>query len=195
MAGNNNANKYPVPPNPTLADVAISFIQRGLATSLPWIDKVYGKAQRLTRVVNGKRVYTPNVYDVGNDYISVMPDSNLGNFAFFWIEDPQDYTWINGVQSTISSTFSIIFWFDMRKVSGEFHNRNIERVKGEILKVLNGKVYMELGRFRINRIYELAENIYRGFSLDEVDNQFLMHPYAGLRFEGILEYQEPCVLL
>ena len=50
------------------------------------------------------------------------------------------------------------------------------------------------GRIEINRIYELAENIYRGFSLDEVDNQFLMAPYGGFRFEGIMEVTETCII-
>ena len=41
-------------------------------------------------------------------------------------------------------------------------------------------------------IYELAENVYRGFTLDEIDNQFLMHPFGGFRFEGVLSVNQPC---
>jgi hypothetical protein len=49
------------------------------------------------------------------------------------------------------------------------------------------------GRIILNRIYERAENIYRGYTLSEIDNQFLMHPFAGFRFDGILEFDELCL--
>ena len=39
---------------------------------------------------------------------------------------------------------------------------------------------------------EGIKNIYRGYSLSEIDNQYLMHPFAGLRFDGILEFDEIC---
>ena len=70
-------------------------------------------------------------------------------------------------------------------------NRNREQVKADILGVLNGMA-LKHGGFTINRVYELAENIYRGFSLDEVDNQFLMQPYGGIRFEGEIWVTKTC---
>ena len=67
---------------------------------------------------------------------------------------------------------------------GEDDGRDTESVKAEILHVLNGGFRLRSGSIDVTKIYELAENIYRGFTLDEVDNQFLMHPLCGLPLRG-----------
>ena len=102
--------------------------------------------------------------------------------------------WEPGVDVGIQTPFSIIFWLDYRSIFNSSDVRNKEEVKRQILDTLNGAFVLKEGTFKINKIYELAENIYRGFSLDEIDNQFLMHPYGGFRFEGELKVQETCKL-
>ena len=96
----------------------------------------------------------------------------------------------------IVTPFSLIFWFDTRRIFGVGDNRNISHLKNEILTLLNGRTGLRFhtnGHLTINQIYERAENIYRGYSLSEIDNQFLMHPFAGFRFDGLLEFAELCV--
>ena len=58
----------------------------------------------------------------------------------------------------------------------------------------------------INKVYERFENIYKGYALEKVynnfsyrgegiqdiDKQFFMHPYAGLRFEFSITTRELC---
>lgn len=192
-------NNAPVIKNPVMLDKIIGEIQTGLVENIPWLDVAFGRSQRLTKVMNGKRIVTPNVYCGGwngrgeNDYIETSPDSKIGNFSFFEIEDPQT---IDGGPwaREITAPFSLIVWFDLRRVYNEAENRNTELLKAEILRVLNGRAGWHLthGRVTVNRIYERAENIYRGYSLSEVDNQFLMHPFAGFRFEGKLQFDELC---
>ena len=192
MAAN---NKAPVIANPELLDRIIGNIQTGLVDNLPWLDKAFGRAERLVKYDgNRKRYFTPCVYVGRNDYIEVTPDANIGNFSFFWIDDPQDVSWESGVSIGLKTTFSLIFWFDFRKIFNDASDRNKEAVKRQILDVLNGGFWLKHGRLKITKVYELAENIYRGFSLDEIDNQFLMHPYGGFRFEGELSIGETCKL-
>lgn len=189
----------PVIQNPIMLDRVIGNIQNGLVDNIPWLDAAFGRSQRLTKMMNGKRIITPNVYCGGwrghgpDDYIEVSPDSKIGNFSFFEIEDPQtiDATpWIR----RITAPFGLIVWFDLKRVYNQYDNRNTEFLKAQILRVLNGRGGWHLpdGRMVINRIYERAENIYRGYTLSEIDNQFLMHPFAGFRFDGILEFDELC---
>ena len=189
----------PVIQNPIMLDRVIGNIQNGLVDNIPWLDAAFGRSQRLTKMMNGKRIVTPNVYCGGwrghgpDDYIEVSPDSKIGNFSFFEIEDPQtiDATpWIR----QITAPFGLIVWFDLKRVYNQYDNRNTEFLKAEILRVLHGRGGWHLpdGRMVINRIYERAENIYRGYTLSEIDNQFLMHPFAGFRFDGILEFDELC---
>lgn len=185
--------------NPVMLDKVIGQIQQGLVENISWLNVAFGRAQRLTKNVEGRSIITPNVYCGGwnghgeNDYIEVSPDAKIGNFAFFEVEDPQTIevsTWIR----QITTPFALIVWFDLTRVYGVPDNRNTEYLKAQILKVLNGRGGWHLGDGRIvlNQIYERAENIYRGYTLSEIDNQFLMHPFAGFRFEGTLQFDEPC---
>lgn len=197
MATNTNA---PVIKNPVMLDRIIGEIQNGLISNIDWLDVAFGRSQRLTKSLNGNRIITPNVYCGGwkghgpNDYIEVSPDSKIGNFSFFEIDDPQTIDagpWAREIRSP----FSLIVWFDLTRIYDEADNRNTERLKADVLRVLNGRTGWHLsdGRITINRIYERCENIYRGYTLSEIDNQFLMHPFSGFRFEGVLEFAELCV--
>lgn len=189
----------PIINNPVMLDRVIGQIQQGLVENISWLEVAFGRAQRLTKNVEGRSIITPNVYCGGwnghgeNDYIEVSPDAKIGNFAFFEVEDPQTIevsTWIR----QITTPFALIVWFDLTRVYGVPDSRNTEYLKAQILKVLNGRGGWHLGDGRIvlNQIYERAENIYRGYTLSEIDNQFLMHPFAGFRFEGTLQFDELC---
>ena len=195
------SNNAPIMPNPVLSDAAIAYLQQIFSANLPWLDAAFGRAQRLTKMVNGKKIITPNVYCGGwnghgeNDYIETSPDSKIGNFCFFEVEEPELVDWDFGKVMDLTTNFSIIFWFDCRRIFGEADNRNIGQIKNEILTLLNGRSGMLLPpffRIRINKIFERAENIYRGYTLSEIDNQYLMHPFAGLRFDGELNISQPC---
>ena len=192
-------NNAPIIQNPVMLDRVIGEIQNGLVDNLPWLDVAFGRSQRLTKMMNGKQIITPNVYCGGwnghgeNDYIETSPDSKIGNFSFFEIEDPQTID-VGPWARRIKAPFGLIVWFDLTRVYNEPDNRNTEYIKAEILRVLGGRSGWSLsqGRIVLNRIFERAENIYRGYTLSEIDNQFLMHPFAGFRFDGILEFDELC---
>lgn len=188
----------PVPDGAVGLDRVLGEIQQGLIGNLPWLDAAFGRAQRLVRnTPSGRRITTPNVYagtkGKVNDYIEVSPDAEIGNFSFFAIEEPQDI--LPGVgQREFRIPFGLIVWFDCRRAFNSATNRNIEALKLDVLRVLSGRTGFALtqGHIEVTRIYEQAINIYRGFSLDEVDNQFLMHPYGGFRIEGYLYFLEEC---
>ncbi len=189
----------PIITNPVMLDAVIGEIQAGLIQNIKWLDVAFGRSQRLAKKMNDKRIITPNVFCGGwkghgpNDYIEVSPDSKIGNFSFFEIEDPQTIDagpWAR----EIKTPFGLVVWFDLTRIYGKESDRNTEKLKADILHVLGGRAGWHLtnGRVSVNRIYERAENIYRGYTLSEIDNQYLMHPYAGFRFDGVLEYAEFC---
>ena len=196
-------NKAPIMAGAVLVDKAFGEMQDALVDGLPWLDKAFGRAQRITRMAGNRRIVTPNVYAGGsvglgdNDYIEVSPDSGIGNFSFFTVDDPEILDWDVYRQIRMTTPFSLIVWFDLRRVYGEATNRNTEYLKAQIIDLLNGRTggwHLNGGHIRLNRCYEKAENIYRGFTLDEVDNQYLMHPYGGFRFDGELILDMPCQL-
>ena len=191
--------KAPIIDGAIMLDRVIGRIQSGLVDGVPWLDVAFGRAQRLTKMQSGRRIITPNVFCGGwnghgpNDYLEVSPDGKIGNFSFFAVEDPQTLSagpWAR----TVTVPFGLIVWFDLRRVYGQASNRNTERLKADVLAVLEGKNgwHLDAGRVTITRCYEQFENIYRGYSLSEIDNQFLMHPYGGFRFEGVLMFDEYC---
>ena len=189
----------PVIPGAIMLDAVIGNIQQGLVDNIKWLDAAFGRAQRLTKMQSEKRIITPNVFCGGwrghgeNDYIEVSPDSKIGNFAFFEVDDPQTID-AGPFARELKAPFALIVWFDLTRIYDTITNRNTEKLKSDILWVLNGRTgwHLPQGRVTINRIYERAENIYKGYPLSEIDNQFLMHPYGGFRFEGLLEYEEFC---
>lgn len=182
-----------------MLDEVIGELQKGLYDNVSWLDAAFGRSQRLIKEIRGKKVITPNVYCGGwrghgpNDYIEVSPDSKIGNFSFFEVDDPQTID-VEPWARQIKAPFGLIVWFDLQRVYNSKTNRNTEKLKADILKVLNGRsgFVMRKGRIQITKIYERAENIYKGYTLSEIDNQYLMHPFGGFRFEGILEYDELC---
>lgn len=181
-------------------DYLLQEAQLGLIEGLPWLDASFGRSQRIVRMQGGRRIVTPNVFCGGwkghgeNDYLEVSPDSKIGNFSFFEIEDPQTIetgaTWARSIKVPIS----LIVWFDLRRVYETASYRNIEYLKEQVLHILNGGSgwHLSHGRITIAKTYERAENIYRGYTLSETDNQFLIHPFGGLRFEGWIDYTELC---
>lgn len=188
-----NKVKVPIIDNPELLDSIISNIQKGLAENIGWLDYVFGRAERLVKFdTNNREIYTPNVYVGGNEYMEISPSSDIGNFCFFWVDDPQNVSWEAKINVGIKTNFSLIFWFNFNRIYNSADQRNKEELKKQILDVLNGGFWLKKGRITVNRIYELSENIFRGFSLDETENQFLMQPYGGFRFEGMLEVSESC---
>jgi hypothetical protein len=69
--------------------------------------------------------------------------------------------------------------------------RDTEAVKEAILKAVR-RSWIKKGSVTLERIYERAENVFNGFSLDEVDNQFLMAPFWGMRVTGEMVVDEDC---
>lgn len=180
-----------------LLDGIIYDIQKGLQANIGWLDSIFGRAERVIRLSNDgtNRVYTPCFYapeKAANDYTDLFPDSNNGNFCFFWVDDPQEVTWLSRITFALKVRVSIIFWFDFRTIYNERSKRDKESVKKEILDTLNLHLNLRQGSVEIVNIYELAENIYKGFSIDEVQNQFLTHPYGGFRLEGVISVRETC---
>lgn len=204
------AGKAPIIPNAVMLDRLMAEIQDGLIQNLSWLDVAFGRCQKITKTIENKRYVVPMVYCGGwkghgaNDYIEVSPDDKIGNYSFFEILDPQTLTpevWAKDIKAP----FALIFWFDLRTIYKQNDNRNTERVKADILKILNGHTqwHLPFGRVTVNKIYEKAENVYKGYtlytrelnkglSISEVDNQYMMHPYYAMRFEGILEVPELC---
>lgn len=177
-----------------LFDKVINDLRDKLAANLPWLNECYGRAERLVKTIDGRRIYTPNVYIGNGEYEVILPDDRRGNYAFFVLSEPQDI--INQMQTEIriKAPFSLIVWVDCRRVEQRMQmpdRRNTEYVKEAVLGVLQ-TAFPKHGSVSMTRIYERAENVWDGFTMDEVQNQFMMSPFAGFRFTGELIVTNDC---
>lgn len=183
-----------IPTTPYLFDKVIHELQQALKNGLPWLDHSFGRAERLVKTIDGRRIYTPNIYKGNDQYELLLPDDKLGCFSFFVLHEPQELLNRMQMEVRIKSPFSLIVWVDLRRVEKVMHlpdQRNTEMVKEQVLSVVN-TAFPKKGSVTVERIYERAENVFEGFTLDEVQNQFLMSPFAGFRFYGELIVTNDC---
>ena len=187
-----NIPKVPKPATPAFTDKIIVQVQDTLKAKLPWLDYSFGQSQRLVTTKDKKDYFYPGVHIGRGDYLNVLPDQNLGNYSFFILEDPQNVDFRAHTTNNVKLKYSLVFWFNLDKVFPGLIDRNTEALKAQILKILNRELFLTFGRIDVRSIYEQAENIYKGYSLKEVDSQYLMQPYGGFRFEGEMLFMEDC---
>lgn len=194
--------------NPVLLDKIIQDIQANLADKLKWLNFAFGRAYKLVEHrSDGNKFIYPAAYIGNSEYASLLPNDNFGNFCWFDIYDPQEVTSV--VQSLPQFTFSgaIVFWFNLNSIFSDSDAMYTEEVKDEITQVLTSSgIIKNTGRLTLTKVYERFENIYKGYALERIynnfaykgegiqsiDKQFFMHPYAGLRFEFTITTRELC---
>ncbi len=188
-----NIPLVPKPETPAFVDKVIVQLQNTLKANLIWLNYSFGRAQRLTTTKDSRPYVYPGVHIGNGEYINVFPDDNYKNFSFFIIEDPQVIIPdVAHVQNKVSTRYALIIWLNLNSVFAGLKDRNSETIKEQVLAVLTKKIFLNFGRITIDKIYDQAENIYRGYNIKEVESQFLMQPYFGLRFEGELSFIDSC---
>ena len=194
--------------NPVILDKVIQDMQKVLSEKLQWLDYAFGRAYKLVehRPDGNKFVY-PAAYNGNGEYISLLPNDNFGNFCWFDVYDPQRITEIT--QSLPQYTFNgaIVFWYNLSLIHDDSTVLYTEEIKDEVIRVLTTPgLITTTGKISINEIYERFENIYKGYSIErvynsfayqgeniqDIDKQFFMYPYAGLRIEFSLTTRELC---
>lgn len=189
----NNIPRAPKPANPVMIDRALAYIQDALLDKIGWLDYAFGRAQRLATQREQKTYYYPGVYIGDNEYLNVLPGQGLGNRTFFVVDDPQTIEFNPRRHNVIKSPVSLVCWYDLRKIYPDSKERNTEEIKRQIIRVLTNLTMPDATRLELAKIYEQAENIFRGYSLREIDTQYLMQPYSGVRIDGYLIYREECL--
>lgn len=194
--------------DPVLLDKILQDMRKSLMNRLKWLNCAFGRAYKLVEHrPDGNKFIYPAMYNGNGEYVSLLPNDNFGNFSWFDIYDPQKITEV--VQSLPQYTFSgaIIFWYDLSSIYEDETVMHTEEVKDEIMRVLTTPgLITTTGKLVINDIYERFENIYKGYSIEkiynnytykgegiqDIDKQFFMYPYAGIRIEFTLTTRELC---
>lgn len=193
---------------PVLLDRIIQDFQKALLKGLPWLDCAFGRSYRLVEHLTdgGKFVY-PAVYNSNSEYVSVLPNDNFGNFSWFDIYDPQLVDTMTPGFPKYSTEGALIFWYNLDSIYPDSEFLYTEETKNEILSLITTPgIIRTSGRLTVKAVYERFENIYKGYSIEKIyndylysgqdiqglDKQFFMHPYAGLRIEFEINTKELC---
>ena len=193
---------------PVLLDKMLQELQQRLMDSLSWLNVAFGRAYKLARHDDGGNKFLyPAAYNGKSEYVSLLPNDNFGNFSWFDIYDPQEITPIS--QGLPQYTFSgaLIFWYNLDSIYEDNDFVYTEEIKNEVLRLLTTPgIVSGASRLNITKVYERFENIYKGYSLEKIynnwaykgkgvaayDKQFFMHPYAGLRIEFNITTRNLC---
>lgn len=191
-----------------LLDKVIQDLQEGLSTRLPWLNYAFGRAYKLVshEQGGGKFVY-PAAYIGDSEYVSLVPNDNWGNFSWFDIYDPQKVITVTQGLPQLEFLGAIVFWYNLDSIFADSTHVYSEELKDEILRaVTTPGMIKSQGRLEVLQLYERFENLYKGYSLEkiynnfiyqgesiqDIDKQFFMHPYGGLRVEFKLTTRELC---
>lgn len=169
-----------------MIDDTVKRICDTLADKIDWLDYSFGRSFEL---INGDGSHYPAVHLSGNEYESVLPNDGLGNFSFFEVEDPHSL-----VDNSMKVKFNgnLIFWFNLNSIYGTIGNSlNIDALRKQIIEALSNRFHMH-ATIKINGIYEKAENIFKGYSLKQIDTQYLMLPFYGFRFSLTITERTIC---
>jgi hypothetical protein len=183
----------PVPTYPKLLDYAVAELQTELMDNISWLTAAFGKAQR--RVKMGKlsgQVTFPAVYSGTGDYLNMLPDGHLGNYCWLDVEDYQDISGQREEQNDLTASVGLVFWLDLRTAyPSDYENRTIEHAKNDVMTALRA-IRLTRSNLIIGRVAERVENIYRGYTHNEIESQFLMFPYTGFRLLGEMKILAVC---
>lgn len=194
--------------SPVLLDKVIQDMQKSLEEKLKWLNHAFGRAYKLVEnKADGSKFVYPAAYIGNSEYISLLPNDNFGNFSWFDVYDPQRIVQVTQALPQFVFSGALVFWYDLSTIYSDNSVLYTEEIKDEIVQVLTTPGIISVtGRLTINNIFERFENIYSGFSIEKIynnydysgegissiDKQFFMYPYAGLRVEFTLTTRELC---
>jgi hypothetical protein len=178
---------------PKLVDLALLDVQTHLTNKLSWLDYAFGRAER--QHDKDGNTY-PGLYQGNNEYLNLLPDTNIGNYSYFEIDDGQEIYFAQSTDTAknhrFTAEFGLVFFFDFRDVyPGEMDYKTAENVKYSVIEAIT-TARLNTCSIELTNIYEQAPNVYRGFDHEEIKREFTKRPYGIFKITGKLMYWQGC---
>jgi hypothetical protein len=182
----------PIIDDPVNIDIPIQELQVQLA-GLSWLDKSFGRAYESKKTVNGKPHFYPEVWQgLGLDLLNVLPNDNLVAQSFFKVEEPiETLEYQQDGYSMMRARVSLIVWFDLQRIYPALDYNYIELLKGQVQRLITTAT-LSSSNIEIVRVWDTAREVFKGYTLTEIQDQELVYPKGGFRFECLLTYPENC---
>ena len=193
---------YSTPKVPTLASpkriqAVIQAIQLLLDSELSWLEYSFGVAIHSEKSMGGKSIKYPSVYQGTSEYLNVLPNDNLKSYCFWVLDDPETFEEVrpnaNGYYCP-TVIASLIVYYDMRRINSTKDYDLTDELIDDVVNVLIRKTYKvnKIGLITVNKVYKKIENVFEGFTIDNVTEQLRGYPFAGFRIECEIKYREQC---
>lgn len=169
--------------SPKLFDKVQNELNAALEANISWLTKAYPRADVITEQgTDGSEFTYPAVRILGgsgNDYLKMMPDQNLGNFCFIKPVGRQNILNEYGKGNyRVSQEIEVVFWFDYREVfASDPETYTDENIKDELIEFFNNYSFVTFQAKPTGFIND-HNDIYSGYRLDAVYDQYYMRPYG-----------------
>lgn len=180
--------------NPIGLDRVIEDLRNDLST-IPWLEKCFGRAWTFsekdeTDETRKAKLKVPKCYTSEGEYLNVLPNDNLIAQSFIACESEERWmAYVNtGPDNPKERNLNIIFWVNLKQIDPNKEYIFTEELKKDVEKVIRPNPYVK----SINSFFdEKPEDVFAGYDINK-DSQYLMYPYAGMRFNITVGYFEEC---
>lgn len=189
---------------PTVASLTLRGIDskiQSLASHMPstatggiaWLETSFALADRLVEFRDGKEFIFPAVFqDINSkDPHSCMPNDMPDAFSF-WIKDDMRISDNNPARSYYK--ISCIFYMDLRQIAPTDNFKTTKtKVRQDILEFFRKHRYSGFGVLTPTGIIdEDITNVYKGYSVNQLDNIVKQLPKYALRFNFDFAFLNEC---
>lgn len=183
----------PLLESPAGIDAAIQDIQIALRAGIDWLgDMAFGRAfkQEQKVITSGEAsrrlVYYPEVYQVTNEPLIVMPNDNVKAQSFFYVRDPgQPIDYTPGQYNIYNYPVSLVVWGNLNLITPASKGRYTEVLKLQVLELLRANYSVE-----ITAVFESFENVYSNYTITEDYREYMKLPYTAFRIDFNLSFKE-----
>lgn len=194
-----------LPESPMNLDAYIGEMQRKFYSELNWIQWVFGRAWKMYQKRDGMgssegigRGYAyPGAIGPKGEYYNLFPNDEYSAYCFFSARDSAEpaTSFDAGSGSYEPGQFNewrqpvdLIFWYDQDAMKNYFGNTDYPLTETLLAHVR--KVLRYISFYSITGVYYNPENIFDGYSLDYVNEQYIAYPYGGFRIAGQIQFLE-----
>jgi len=187
------------PLQPIEIDNAVLDLQMKFKTELSWLSHAYGKAYRIDKQGQEKRLILPEVY-VGNTdgkytLMPVSPDNDKTGTVFFVIDRERQVTNDQLSQNYLNWNVGIVFFANMETINKSFSDNQdfTQNLIKEVRDVLTNKLLGTGYRLGIIDVVREHNEIFKEFLL--ADRRYIVMPFTAFRFNVNITLKEDCLLV
>ena len=192
--------------NPTLPiatdaieiDKAIIEMQSFLSSEITWLTNGYGRAYKNLDIVNGNRLYFPEVYlgtqNNSQRYTNITPDNDKQGQCFFLVksEDVSNYSF--GNYSFLSYDVSIVFSVNLALINQTLLDTDyfLQNCIAEVRDVITRRFTPSFFTVEISSIDLLFSDVFSDFNLTK-QQQTEKAPLAHFKINCNIGMNEDCI--